>query len=229
MHGADAVAQILKQEGMEYLFSYPNHPLIDAAAKLGIRPIIARGEKTLINIADGYTPRHQRRAADRHRGPGRPGIENAFGGARPGLRRLDPDADHPGRPRPAPHGRAARVRPAAGLPPHHQVGRPHQLHRAHPGAHAARLRAAAQRPRPARSCSSCRATSGAAEIDDAVRATRRRARYRSAGDPADVRRRRASCWSRPQRPRACTSATACSGPRPGTSCASWPSWSRRRS
>ena len=55
MRGTEAVAQILKAEGVEYLFSYPNHPLIDAAAQLGIRPIIARGEKTLINIADGYT------------------------------------------------------------------------------------------------------------------------------------------------------------------------------
>ena len=36
MHGADAVARILQLEGVEYLFSYPNHPLIDAAAKLGI-------------------------------------------------------------------------------------------------------------------------------------------------------------------------------------------------
>ena len=53
MRGTEAIAQILKQEGTEYLFSYPNHPLIDAAARIGIRPIIARGEKTLINMADG--------------------------------------------------------------------------------------------------------------------------------------------------------------------------------
>jgi uncharacterized protein len=79
MHGADAIARILQQEGVEYLFAYPNHPLIDAAAGLGIRPIIARGEKTLINIADGYT------RATNGRKPGvivvqaGPGIENAFG------------------------------------------------------------------------------------------------------------------------------------------------------
>ena len=42
MRGTEAIAQILKQEGTEYLFSYPNHPLIDECAKLGIRPIIAR-------------------------------------------------------------------------------------------------------------------------------------------------------------------------------------------
>src|SRR5712692_9621507 len=36
MRGTDAVAEILKLEGTEYLFAYPNHPLIDAAARLGI-------------------------------------------------------------------------------------------------------------------------------------------------------------------------------------------------
>src|SRR3954471_24378168 len=80
MKGVDAVARILQLEGVEYLFSYPNHPLIEAAAKLGIRPIIARSEKTLINIADGYT-----RALNGSKPTvivvqGGPGIENAFGG-----------------------------------------------------------------------------------------------------------------------------------------------------
>lgn len=80
MRGTDAIAQILKQEGVEYLFSYPNHPLIDAAAGIGIRPLIARGEKTLINMADGYT-----RATNGERPTvvvvqAGPGIENAFGG-----------------------------------------------------------------------------------------------------------------------------------------------------
>jgi acetolactate synthase I/II/III large subunit len=80
MRGTEAVAKILKLEGVEYLFSYPNNPLIDEAARLGIRPIIARGEKTLINMADGYT-----RATNGQRPTvivvqAGPGIENAFGG-----------------------------------------------------------------------------------------------------------------------------------------------------
>src|SRR4030081_1738412 len=79
MNGTDAIAQILKQEGTEYLFSYPNHPLMHAAAKTGTRPILARGEKTLINMADGYT-----RAINGQRPTvvvvqAGPGIENAFG------------------------------------------------------------------------------------------------------------------------------------------------------
>lgn len=80
MNGAQAIARILQQEGVEYLFSYPNHALIDAGAAIGIRPIIARTEKTLINMADGYT----RATNGRHLGvvvvQDGPGIENAFGG-----------------------------------------------------------------------------------------------------------------------------------------------------
>jgi thiamine pyrophosphate-dependent acetolactate synthase large subunit-like protein len=80
MKGVDAVAKILKLEGVEYLFSYPNHPLIEAAAKIGIRPIIARSEKTLINIADGYTRALNGTKPTVVVVQGGPGIENAFGG-----------------------------------------------------------------------------------------------------------------------------------------------------
>ena len=80
MKGVDAVANILKQEGVEYLFSYPNHPLIEACARIGIRPIIARSEKTLINIADGYTRALNATKPTVVVVQGGPGIENAFGG-----------------------------------------------------------------------------------------------------------------------------------------------------
>src|SRR5215210_4314962 len=80
MRGAEAVAQILKAEGVEYLFSYPNHPLIDSAATVGIRPIIARSEKTLINMADGYTRATNARRPTVIVVQAGPGIENAFGG-----------------------------------------------------------------------------------------------------------------------------------------------------
>jgi acetolactate synthase-1/2/3 large subunit len=80
MNGADAVARILQLEGVEYLFSYPNHPLIDAAAHLGIRPIVARSEKTLINMADGYTRATNARKPTVIVVQAGPGIENAFGG-----------------------------------------------------------------------------------------------------------------------------------------------------
>jgi thiamine pyrophosphate-dependent acetolactate synthase large subunit-like protein len=79
MRGVDALAQILKLEGVEVLFSYPNHPLIDAAAKIGIRPLIARGEKTIINMADGYARATNGQKPSVIVVQSGPGIENAFG------------------------------------------------------------------------------------------------------------------------------------------------------
>jgi uncharacterized protein len=79
MRGVDALARILKLEGVEVLFAYPNHPLIDASAKLGIRPLIARGEKTLINMADGYARATNGQKPTVIVVQAGPGIENAFG------------------------------------------------------------------------------------------------------------------------------------------------------
>ena len=80
MNGADAVASILKQEGVEYLFCYPSNPLIEACAKIGIRPVLARTERTVVNMADGYARTSNRRklavCAVQHS----PGSENSFGG-----------------------------------------------------------------------------------------------------------------------------------------------------
>ncbi|HEV2121159.1 MAG TPA: thiamine pyrophosphate-binding protein, partial [Chloroflexota bacterium] len=80
MKGVEAVAQILKQEGVEYLFSYPANSLIDAAAAVGIRPIMARTEKTLINMADGYCRATNGKRPAVITVQAGPGIENAFGG-----------------------------------------------------------------------------------------------------------------------------------------------------
>jgi acetolactate synthase-1/2/3 large subunit len=41
----DAVAEILKREGVEFLACYPTTPIIDAVAGVGIRPIICRQER----------------------------------------------------------------------------------------------------------------------------------------------------------------------------------------
>ncbi len=79
MRGADALARILKLEGVEVLFAYPNHALIDAAARIGIRPMIARGEKTLINMADGYARATNGQKPSVIVVQAGPGIENAFG------------------------------------------------------------------------------------------------------------------------------------------------------
>ncbi len=80
MNGADAVARILQLEGVEYLFSYPANPLINAAAAIGIRPIVARTEKTLLNMTDGFSRATNGRRLGVCVVQGGPGIENAYGG-----------------------------------------------------------------------------------------------------------------------------------------------------
>ncbi len=80
MRGNDAIAQILKAEGTEYLFCYPDNQLINACAAAGIRPMMSRTERSTINMADGYT----RMLNGRRNGvvvtQSGPGIENAYGG-----------------------------------------------------------------------------------------------------------------------------------------------------
>ena len=51
----DAIAEILKREGVEYLSCFPTTPVIEAAAAAGIRPIICRQERVGVGIADGYS------------------------------------------------------------------------------------------------------------------------------------------------------------------------------
>jgi acetolactate synthase I/II/III large subunit len=50
----DAIARILKIEGAELLSAYPTTPLIEAAAKAEIRPVLCRQERVGVGIADGY-------------------------------------------------------------------------------------------------------------------------------------------------------------------------------
>src|SRR5262245_35832956 len=80
MNGNQLIARILKQEGTEYLFCFPSNPLIDACAAEGIRPIMARTERTLINMADGYTRMLDGRRTGVCAVQHGPGAENAFGG-----------------------------------------------------------------------------------------------------------------------------------------------------
>lgn len=50
----EAIAHILKNEGIEYLSTFPTTHLIECAAEVGIRPIICRQERIGVGIADGY-------------------------------------------------------------------------------------------------------------------------------------------------------------------------------
>ncbi|PON17922.1 hypothetical protein C2W62_10650 [Candidatus Entotheonella serta] len=80
MRTIDIIAQILKQEGIEYLSSFPTTSVIEAAAVAGIRPIICRQERVGVGIGDGYA------RVTNGRPPGvfamqyGPGAENAYAG-----------------------------------------------------------------------------------------------------------------------------------------------------
>ena len=50
----DAIARILKKEGVAYLSAYPTTALIESTAEIGIQPIICRQERVGVGIADGY-------------------------------------------------------------------------------------------------------------------------------------------------------------------------------
>jgi acetolactate synthase-1/2/3 large subunit len=80
MNAAAAIASVLKAEGTEYLFCFPSNPLIDECARIGIRPIVTRTERALLNMADGFSRASNGRrigvAAVQHG----PGAENAYAG-----------------------------------------------------------------------------------------------------------------------------------------------------
>jgi acetolactate synthase-1/2/3 large subunit len=79
--GKEAVARILRDEGVEYLMCFPDNALIDAAAALDIRPIVTRTERIAVHMADAYS----RVSAGRRTGvvalQYAAGVENAFGAA----------------------------------------------------------------------------------------------------------------------------------------------------
>ncbi len=80
MKVADAVARVLKAEGVEYLFAYPVNPLIEAAAKLDIRPIIVRQERIGLHMADAMSRVTSGEKIGVFCMQSGPGSENAFGG-----------------------------------------------------------------------------------------------------------------------------------------------------
>ena len=80
MRVIDAIAEILKKEGVKYLSCFPTTPVIESAAEAGIQPIICRQERVGVGIADGYS------RINRGSPPGvfamqyGPGAENAYPG-----------------------------------------------------------------------------------------------------------------------------------------------------
>ena len=80
MNGYEAMAQILKAEGVDLLIAFPYQTLIETGAIAGIRPIICRQERAGVNMADGYSRVHNGRKIGIFTMQQGPGAENAFGG-----------------------------------------------------------------------------------------------------------------------------------------------------
>ncbi len=80
MNVLEAVAKILKKEGVEWVSCFPSNELIEAVAGEGIRTIMFRQERGALMAADGFS-----RVSNRNRfgvaiTQGGPGAENSMGG-----------------------------------------------------------------------------------------------------------------------------------------------------
>ena len=80
MKTGPAIADILKKEGVEYLFAYPVNHLIEACAAVDIRPIIVRQERIGLHMADAMSRLSKGRKMGVFCMQSGPGSENAYGG-----------------------------------------------------------------------------------------------------------------------------------------------------
>jgi acetolactate synthase I/II/III large subunit len=80
MNAADAVAEILKREGIQFLIGYPVNGIIEAAARADIRTIIVRQERTGLHMADAVSRVCSSQQIGVFAMQHGPGTENSFGG-----------------------------------------------------------------------------------------------------------------------------------------------------
>lgn len=76
----DAMAQILKREGIDTMFCFPTTPIIEAAVAAGLRPVICRQERVGVDMAAGFARVSNGRPPAVFAMQYGPGAENAFPG-----------------------------------------------------------------------------------------------------------------------------------------------------
>ena len=76
----DAIAHILKQEGLKTLFCFPTTPIIEAAVAAGITPVICRQERVGVDMASGFARTINGRPPAAFAMQYGPGAENAYAG-----------------------------------------------------------------------------------------------------------------------------------------------------
>lgn len=76
----DAMAQILKREGIDTMFCFPTTPIIEAAVGAGLRPVICRQERVGVDMAAGFARVSNGKPPAVFAMQYGPGAENAFPG-----------------------------------------------------------------------------------------------------------------------------------------------------
>ncbi len=77
---ADAIAAVLKREGVEIVFGYPRNQVLEAAARIDIRTVIVRQERTGLHMADAVSRMSKGETMGVFVMQQGPGAENAMGG-----------------------------------------------------------------------------------------------------------------------------------------------------
>ncbi len=98
MTGADALAQVLKREGVEQVFFFPASPIAEAIARAGIRLILTRQERVAGNMADGVSRTTNGRKMGVFAVQELAGSENAFPGVAHSFTDSTPTLYLPGSP-----------------------------------------------------------------------------------------------------------------------------------
>lgn len=80
MKVANAIAEVLKKEGVKFIIGYPVNPIIEAAAEADIRTIIVRQERVGLHMADAVSRLSSGDDIGVFVMQHGPGAENAFGG-----------------------------------------------------------------------------------------------------------------------------------------------------
>jgi thiamine pyrophosphate-dependent acetolactate synthase large subunit-like protein len=80
MKVGEAIAEILKREGVEIIFGYPVNHVLEAAAVAGIRPVIVRQERVGLHMADAMSRVSSGRRLGVFAMQHGPGAENSMGG-----------------------------------------------------------------------------------------------------------------------------------------------------
>jgi|TARA_B100002003_G_scaffold247882_1_gene280347 acetolactate synthase-1/2/3 large subunit len=80
LNGDQAIAKILKAEGVEWIACFPAQGLIDACTQAGIRPVLVRQERAGVNMADAFSRINNGNKIGVFTMQTGPGAENAFGG-----------------------------------------------------------------------------------------------------------------------------------------------------